>query len=212
MTEHTYYYKYDPLSNYEQYVDNIKDYLNAPTSIFTKLDGSIPCRLVWKKTGGINYYTDSNIITKSIQKKFKNYIKKKKSNLVDFFKKFPKYHLYGSFLTQELESHNRPYLPQLYECFYIEDVYNSASKKFISYDRYKKILFKFNLLYNKRISLLNRPSLKDLNEIRRKNNLLIDQKKYRGTSNIIIKNYNKSKYFILLKREVIYFESKTISK
>ena len=113
------------------------------THVFPKLDGTNGS--VWLEDGLLRAGSRNRVLSvESDNQGFLNEGVIKNTNLVLFFEKYPNYILYGEWLVKHSISY---YRDTAWRKFYIFDVYDKATEKFLSYDEYQPLLEAFSLIY-----------------------------------------------------------------
>ena len=119
---------------------------------------------------------------------FYNYILQKQ-NIIDFFKVYKDYKLWGEYLTPHTI---RTYRDDVWYNFYVFDVTvdrEDGSFEYLKYDDYQLLLEEFNIEYIPPIAIIEYPSYDQLIKCLDKNDFLI--KNGHGTGEgIVIKNYD----------------------
>lgn len=177
--------QFRPYTHIEKYGEaSVKNITIGDCYIFPKIDGS----------NGSIYMGDDNIIKAGGRKReltlendnkgFYAYVLENKSFELYLFSK-PNHILYGEWLVPHTI---RTYNKEAFNHFYVFDVYDTETNKYLSIDEYKKTLEYFNIKYIEPTIILSNGEKKDfINELRHTTFLNGDK----AGEGIVIKNYDK---------------------
>lgn len=159
--------------------------LNGKVYVFSKIDGT--SGRVAKENGELIFGSRSRILDTSDNQGFK-------ATLLTFYKDklnaiFDKYNivLYGEFLKPHTI---RYYKEDAWNKFYIYDVWNNETNKWMNYDDYKPILDEFGFDYIPLICISTEFDTDTMNECLDKANFLLSEDKLGEGEGIVIKNYD----------------------
>lgn len=156
--------------------------------IFPKLDGTNA--VIWCDEGQVCAGSRNRQITvESDNHGFAAKVKTWENSLLEIFKLYPSFILYGEFL----KSHTiKTYRDDAWNKFYLFDVYDTIKHQYISYDRYKELFDLwikpdgFEILQP--LCIINNPSIDQLNSQVQTNTYLIKDGAGIGEG-IVLKNY-----------------------
>lgn len=169
-------------------ISEVDGILNGKCYISYKIDGTNSCVFL-KDDGSLGFGSRHKEVTKDsdqtgfvpgILSDIKTY-----TNLLKFLCLHPNYIVYGEWLTGV---YIKRYKPEAKKKFYIFDIFDFKTQKYISFDDYSSELDNFELLYIPCLAIINNPTVEDLKA------LLKDTGNYLITSGlgegIVIKNYD----------------------
>ncbi len=94
---------------------------------------------------------------------------------------YPRFRLYGEWLVH----HTVIYPENAYNKFYVFDVYDHESERYLVYDEYSSLLEEYGVLYLKPFDVLENPTVDDLKEMLGRSQFDIPQ-----AEGIVVKNYD----------------------
>lgn len=136
--------------------------LNGKCYISYKIDGTNSCVFL-KDDGSLGFGSRHKEVTKDsdqtgfvpgILSDIKTY-----TNLLKFLCLHPNYIVYGEWLTGV---YIKRYKPEAKKKFYIFDIFDFKTQKYISFDDYSSELDNFELLYIPCLAIINNPTVEDL--------------------------------------------------
>lgn len=158
--------------------------LNGKVYVFSKIDGT--SGRVAKDDGELVFGSRKNILETSDNQGFKSMLltyHKDKLNAI-----FNKHDivLYGEFLKPHTI---RYYKEDSWNKFYIYDVWNNRTNKWMNYDDYKIILDGFGFDYIPAIDVFEEFTTETMNYCLNNANFLLPEEKFGGGEGIVLKNY-----------------------
>jgi len=163
----------------------VEGILEGVCLIFSKIDGT-NSQVFWnKETNEINAGSRNRILSlESDNAGFYRHIKED-VNITKFLSTYPDYIIYSEWL----KPHSlRTYIDDAWSHFYVFDVYNTLTERYLSYEEYSKLLDEYNIEYIKLLTTRVNPTLEDLQEDLQNNKYLIKEGEGIGEG-IVIKNY-----------------------
>ncbi len=164
--------------------------LNGEVFIFSKIDGTNGS--CWLENGkihcgsrNVNLKDDEN---PNDNQGFKNYLysKEMQEKLLTFFSKHPNHTLFGEWM----KPHSlKTYRPEAWDKFWIFDILNRETGRFIPYTNYADMLTELNLDFIPPMISINNPSEEQVKSYVEKNTFLIKDGEGLGEG-VVIKNYS----------------------
>lgn len=165
--------------------DEVEGILNGKCYIFPKLNGMN--EQIWVgmdgttlKVGTRNKEADNDKDSRGLI----GYISS--DNFLLFFYNYPNLRLYGEWLVH----HTIHYKQEAYNHFYVFDVLENTSKRYMAYENYKDLLEKFDIKYIPVIDVIEKPSMSDLETICKTKTDFLMPKKGDAGEGIVIKDYD----------------------
>lgn len=163
--------------------DPVIDITDGVVHVFPKLDGTNAS--VWIKDGQIEAGSRNRKLSKEHDNAgFYNWVVEQK-NIYDALLTKPNYTLYGEWLVPHTL---QTYRADAWRKFYIFDVYDRETERYLSYDEYKPFLDAFGLTYLPPLVILKDAAYEHLLHAVNKNVFLIEDGKGIGEG-VVLKNY-----------------------
>jgi len=169
--------------------DEVEGILNGTVYVFPKLDGTNG-QLFLNTDFGDGFVDcasrNRELNIENTNQGFWNYKENNYSLYLDYFQKYPHHILYGEWLVPHTL---KTYTKEAWNKFYVFDVYDIQSGKFIPYDEYLSLLLEFNIPFIPLIAKIENATEEYLVKFLDQNTFLVEDGKGSGEG-IVIKNYD----------------------
>lgn len=165
--------------------EEIEGILDGTCQVFPKIDGTNAS--VWlSDLGELQAGSRNRVLSLENDNANFYYNIKKDEKVIKFLKENPKFTLFGEWLVPHSL---KTYVDHSWNKFFVFDVYDRHSKKFLDYSVYANLLNKYEIEYIPSIASIKNPSEENLYHYLNKNTYLIKDGKGVGEG-VVIKNYN----------------------
>lgn len=163
----------------------VENILLGTVYVFPKIDGTNAS--IWCEDQVIGYGSRNRTLTlEGDNAGFANWASQQ-SKFAALFEAFPEYHLYGEWLVPHSL---KTYREEAWRDFYVFDVLDRVTNKFVPYEEYKKVVEAFGINYIPPLAIINNPSMEQLHsQVAKCGQYLVKDGEGTGEG-VVLKNYD----------------------